>query len=84
MFFIPDYFNSTEVDGGVGFEKIYYPLEYARDRQTYLTRARCIGNDQTYLFDGDLFNQNLAFIARNSEGESGKANPELCADDVRP
>jgi phosphoglycerol transferase MdoB-like AlkP superfamily enzyme len=61
--FEPDYFNSTKAYTGIGFDKIYYPTEYARDRETYLT----VGNaskGETYLFDGDLFNQNLAFVAR--------------------
>ncbi len=69
--FYPDYFNSTKAYTGVGFDKIYYPLEYARDRQTYLT-IRDASDDETYLFDGDLFNQNLAFIARTLRENPGK------------
>jgi hypothetical protein len=59
----PDYFNSTKAYTGIGFEKRYYPIEYARDRETYLTVASASA-DEMYLFDGDLFNQNLAFINR--------------------
>jgi phosphoglycerol transferase MdoB-like AlkP superfamily enzyme len=59
----PDYFNSTKAYSGIGFEKLYFPIEYARDRETYLTVANA-SDDETYLFDGDLFNQNLAFVAR--------------------
>ncbi len=59
----PDYFNSTKAYTGIGFEKLYYPIEYSRDRETYLTVSNA-SDAETYLFDGDLFNQNLAFIAR--------------------
>jgi len=59
----PDYFNSTKAYTGIGFEKLYYPIEYSRDRETYLTVSGA-SDAETYLFDGDLFNQNLAFIAR--------------------
>ena len=69
--FYPDYFNSTKAYTGVGFDKIFYPIEYARDRQTYLT-IRKASDDETYLFDGDLFSQNLAFIARTLRENPGK------------
>ena len=59
----PDYFNSTKAYTGIGFDKLYYPIEYSPDRETYLTVSKA-SNAETYLFDGDLFNQNLAFIAR--------------------
>ncbi len=61
--FQPDYFNSTNAYTGIGFGKIYYPVEYAPDRPTYLTIGSA-SETERYLFDGDLFNQNLAFIAR--------------------
>ena len=67
----PDYFNSTKAYTGIGFEKLYFPIEYARDRDSYLS----IGNasaDETYLFDGDLFNQNLGFVARTLKANPGK------------
>jgi phosphoglycerol transferase MdoB-like AlkP superfamily enzyme len=59
--FLPDFFNSTNAYAGMGFEKIYYPSEFAQGRETYFT----IGDvtDETYMFDGDLLTQNLAFIA---------------------
>ncbi|MGA3162421.1 MAG: sulfatase-like hydrolase/transferase [Terracidiphilus sp.] len=67
----PDYFNSTKAYTGIGFEKRYYPIEYARDRETYLTVANA-SDDETYLFDGDLFNQNLAFVARTLREHPGQ------------
>jgi hypothetical protein len=67
----PDYFNSTKAYTGTGFEKLYYPMEYSRDRETYLTVANA-SDAETYLFDGDLFNQNLAFIARTLREHPGQ------------
>jgi Phosphoglycerol transferase and related proteins, alkaline phosphatase superfamily len=59
----PDYFNSTKAYTGIGFQKLFFPIEYARDRATYLS-IKNASDDETYLFDGDLFSQNLGFIAR--------------------
>jgi phosphoglycerol transferase MdoB-like AlkP superfamily enzyme len=67
----PDYFNSTKAYTGIGFDKLYYPIEYSRDRDTYLTVSSA-SDVETYLFDGDLFNQNLAFIARTLREEPGQ------------
>ncbi len=59
--FVPDFFNSINAYQGVGFEKSYYPKEYAAARETYLSIGDVTG--EKYMFDGDLFRQNLAFIA---------------------
>jgi len=67
----PDYFNSTKAYTGTGFEKLYFPIEYSRDRDTYLTVSNA-SDAETYLFDGDLFNQNLAFIARTLREHPGQ------------
>jgi len=67
----PDYFNSTKAYTGIGFEKLYYPIEYSHDRETYLTVSKA-SDAETYLFDGDLFNQNLAFIARTLREHPGQ------------
>ena len=67
----PDYFNSTKAYTGIGFEKLYFPIEYARDRNTYLTVSKA-SDAETYLFDGDLFSQNLAFIARTLREHPGQ------------
>jgi len=60
--FVPDYFNSTNAYAGMGFDKTYYPQEYAVGRETYFTRGDV--KDEIYIFDGDLFSQNLAFITK--------------------
>jgi phosphoglycerol transferase MdoB-like AlkP superfamily enzyme len=59
----PNYFNSTKAYTGIGFGKIYFPMEYGMARSSYLT-ARNVSPAEQYLFDGDLFDQNLAFVAR--------------------
>lgn len=69
--YYPDYFNSTKAYTGIGFDKLYFPVEYARDRQSYLT-LRNASDDETYLFDGDLFRQNLAFVARTLRENPGQ------------
>ena len=69
--FYPDYFNSTKAYTGIGFEKLYFPMEYGQDRETYLT-IRNASDDETYLFDGDLFNQNLAFVAGTLKEHPGQ------------
>jgi phosphoglycerol transferase MdoB-like AlkP superfamily enzyme len=69
--FDPDYFNSTKAYTGVGFDKLYYPKEYSRDRETYLTVGHA-SSQETYLFDGDLFSQNLAFVARTLREHPGQ------------
>ncbi|NCO56824.1 MAG: sulfatase-like hydrolase/transferase [Deltaproteobacteria bacterium] len=60
--FLPDFFNSTNAYEGMGFENIYYPIEYAPGRDTYLGTGDVTG--EAYMFDGDLFTQNLAFVAQ--------------------
>jgi len=67
----PDYFNSTKAYTGIGFEKLYYPIEYSRDRESYLTVSNA-SDAETYLFDGDLFSQNLAFVARTLREHPGQ------------
>lgn len=59
--FLPDFFNSTKGYEGVGFENIYYPSEYAPGVETYFS----IGDvtDEAFMYDGDLFSQNLAFVS---------------------
>lgn len=67
--FLPDFFNSTNAYSGMGFGEIYYPSEFAQGRETYFTMGDQTG--ETYMFDGDLLTQNLAFIAKRI-----KENPD--------
>lgn len=57
----PEFFNSVNAYAGLGFEKAYYPSEYAPGQDTYLTRGDV--TDEEYMFDGDLLGQNLKFVA---------------------
>jgi phosphoglycerol transferase MdoB-like AlkP superfamily enzyme len=61
--YVPDFFNTVNAYTGIGFDKIYFAREFAPSRETYLT-AKNISEDENYFFDGDLFSQNLAFLAR--------------------
>lgn len=67
--FVPDFFNSTKAYTGMGFDKTYYPQEYASARETYLSTGDVTG--ENYVFDGVLFAENLEFIAKKI-----KENPE--------
>jgi hypothetical protein len=69
--FQPNYFNSTRAYTGIGFQKLYFPLEYSDARSTYLTIAN-VSEKEDYLFDGDLFDQNLAFITRTLHDNPGR------------
>ena len=70
--FQPDYFNSTNAYTGIGFQKLFFPIEFARDRATYLTANNALEDEDWYLFDGDLFSQNLGFIARTLHDNPGQ------------
>ncbi len=61
--FEPNYFNSTKAYTGIGFEKIYFPAEYGSASSSYLT-LRNVSESEQYIFDGDLFEQNLAFVSK--------------------
>ena len=69
--FRPDYFNSTRAYTGIGFGKLYFPREYAPDRDTYLSVAN-VSPIEEYLFDGDLFTQNLGFVAQTLHEHPGQ------------
>jgi len=58
----PDFFNSTNAYAGIGFEKTYYPQEFAAGYDTYFSAGDV--TDEDYMFDGVLFSQNLEFITK--------------------
>jgi phosphoglycerol transferase MdoB-like AlkP superfamily enzyme len=66
----PEFFNSTNAYTGIGFEKRYYPREFAAGYDTYFSAGDV--TDEDYMFDGVLFSQNLEFITRRI-----KENPTL-------
>jgi len=67
--FVPDFYNSTKAYAGMGFDKTYYPREYASARETYLSTGDV--TDEMYMFDEVLFSENLDFLTKKI-----KANPE--------
>ena len=58
----PDFFNSSKAYTGIGFEKRYYPQEFAAGYDTYFSAGDV--TDEDYMFDGVLFSQNLEFISK--------------------
>jgi len=58
----PDFFNSTNAYAGIGFEKRYYPQEFAAGYETYFSAGDV--TDEEYMFDGVLLTQNLTFISK--------------------
>jgi hypothetical protein len=60
----PDTFNSFNAYKGLGFDEQYY----LKSNKTYLK----IGKNDRVLFDGDLFEQNLAFIKNKIKKKPNK------------
>ncbi len=58
--FKPDFFNTLQAYTSLGFRQIYFPLEYAPKRHTYLTTGDVA--EEAFMFDGALFEQHLAYI----------------------
>ncbi|TPW16701.1 MAG: sulfatase, partial [Halothiobacillaceae bacterium] len=65
--FKPNFFNAIPAYQGIGFSEIYFPQEYVATGESYLSTGDLTGED--YMFDGTLFSQNLAFIAKQLQEE---------------
>lgn len=59
----PNFFNAIKAYAGIGFAEAHFPIEYARQRPSYISAAE-VGLGEQYLFDGKLFEQNLDFVAK--------------------
>jgi phosphoglycerol transferase MdoB-like AlkP superfamily enzyme len=57
----PNFFNALPAYTGSGFSEIYFPQEFSATRTSYFSTGDVQAED--YLFDGALFEQNLAFVA---------------------
>jgi len=57
--FRPDFFNERKAYRGIGFGQSHFPNQYYTG-QTYLSND----SGDTFMFDGDLLKQNLAFIRK--------------------
>jgi phosphoglycerol transferase MdoB-like AlkP superfamily enzyme len=60
--FKPSFFNTPKGYKGMGFAQMYFPREYVKDTNSYLSVGDTTGEDG-YMFDSTLFSQNLEFIA---------------------
>ncbi|MBF0143885.1 MAG: sulfatase-like hydrolase/transferase, partial [Magnetococcales bacterium] len=58
--FKPDFFNTVPAYRGLGFESAYFSKEYTPTSETYLSKGD--DTDNKYFYDGDLYDQNLAFV----------------------
>jgi phosphoglycerol transferase MdoB-like AlkP superfamily enzyme len=56
----PDFFNSEKAYRSLGFQEINFPTVFAGNRATYLKHE----DRENYIFDGDLFSQNLAYVEK--------------------
>lgn len=66
----PDFFNSTNAYAGMGFNSIFYPREFAPGWDSYFGTGEV--GDEIYMFDGDLLDSNLAFIAEKIRASKGR------------
>ena len=61
--FMPNYFNTVPAYTGIGFGEIYFPREYSSRTKTYFSLGDV--DEEYYIFDSMLFDQNLAFVAKS-------------------
>lgn len=57
----PDFFNAMPAYTGTGFSEIYFPREFSATRPSYFSTGDV--RVEEYMYDGTLFEQNLAFVA---------------------
>jgi phosphoglycerol transferase MdoB-like AlkP superfamily enzyme len=59
----PNFFNAIAGYRGTGFSELDFPVEFYNASESYLH----VGNpgNEDYLFDSDLFEQNLAFVKKH-------------------
>ena len=56
----PEFFNSDKAYRSLGFQEVNFPSIYAGNRPTYLK----YDIPESYIFDGDLFEQNLSYVQK--------------------
>ncbi|HEY5603634.1 MAG TPA: sulfatase-like hydrolase/transferase [Gammaproteobacteria bacterium] len=89
----PNFFNAQPAYKGIGFQETYFPREFTGSNPTYLEAGDVSGED--YLFDGELFKQNLAFVEQHLKEHPGQPllnyimtiyghTPHLLNDSKRP
>lgn len=65
----PNFFNAQPAYQGIGFAEQQFPAEFYSAGPTYLHAGN--PGDEDYLFDGDLFAQNLAFVKNHLRQNAG-------------
>ena len=66
----PSFFNTPNAYKGIGFGKVYFPKEYVGEGNTYVTTGDTSKEDG-FMFDGDLFAQNIAFVTPFLQDKDG-------------
>jgi phosphoglycerol transferase MdoB-like AlkP superfamily enzyme len=59
----PNFFNAQAAYAGMGFAEQYFPIEFYAAGPTYLKTGN--PGPEEYLFDADLFAQNLSFVEQH-------------------
>lgn len=66
----PNFFNAIPGYKGTGFQEIYFPREFSGSHPTYYANGDDADDD--FIFDGSLFDQNLAFIKQHMKEHPGQ------------
>ena len=66
----PNFFNALPAYTGIGFSEIYFPQEFSATRASYFGTGDVQAED--YMFDGALFERNLAFVASRLAEEGAR------------
>ena len=66
----PNYFNAVAAYKGIGFSEIYHPREYTLLGESYFSIGNADKEDEYYIFDDELFEQNLMFVAKSLKEDS--------------
>jgi Sulfatase len=69
--FKPNFFNAIKAYSGIGFSEAYFPAEYAKQRPTYFSTGN-IASSEYFMFDGQLFDENLRFIKQRMRERPGQ------------
>ena len=56
----PSFFNAVNAYKGIGFSTMYFPKEFTPVSDTYVAMGNV--KNEMYMFDGELFSQNLSYL----------------------
>lgn len=66
----PNFFNAIPGYQGMGFGELHFPKEFYAATESYIRFGQ--PGTEDYMFDGDLFEQNLAFVQQHLQSNKGK------------